>query len=308
MRGKIGIVLISLLLTLSVAYGEKIKIPKIVIVKSETVHLGDIAKIEGKEGLKDIELADAPSPGSYLELTREYIRARVEQSGIKNITLNIPERIRIIRESVTVSKGEIEKIAKNFILANNPWRENAQIVELKATRSVVLPKGSLSYQCLPPRRFIGSFTLPIVFRVNGKIADRVLVMAKVKARVPVVVSSYPLRRGEVITREKVRVETRELTHVRAGLFTNINEVLGKRMKRTIGANVILHRGLIEIPPLIKRGTRITIMASSQGLIVTAPGQAKENGHLGEMIKVINLLSKRIIYGQVIDEKTVRVDF
>jgi flagella basal body P-ring formation protein FlgA len=42
--------------------------------------------------------------------------------------------------------------------------------------------------------------------------------------------------------------------------------------------------------------------------VSAPGQAKRSGSAGESIAVLNLTSKKVIMGTVLDEQTVLVNF
>ena len=51
-----------------------------------------------------------------------------------------------------------------------------------------------------------------------------------------------------------------------------------------------------------------MIAESDVLKVAAKGIAKENGAVGDRIRVMNLQSKKIIYAQVLDEQTVHVEF
>jgi flagella basal body P-ring formation protein FlgA len=44
------------------------------------------------------------------------------------------------------------------------------------------------------------------------------------------------------------------------------------------------------------------------LKITTRGQVKKRGRLGELIPVINMDSKKILYARVIDSNTVKVDF
>ena len=53
---------------------------------------------------------------------------------------------------------------------------------------------------------------------------------------------------------------------------------------------------------------VMIVAESGGLKVTALGEVKSSGYVGQRVKVVNLDSKKKIYARVVDENTVRVDF
>jgi flagella basal body P-ring formation protein FlgA len=51
-----------------------------------------------------------------------------------------------------------------------------------------------------------------------------------------------------------------------------------------------------------------IIVESKGLKATARGLVKKKGRLGERIPVVNVDSKKVLYGRVIDSNTVKVDF
>jgi flagella basal body P-ring formation protein FlgA len=72
--------------------------------------------------------------------------------------------------------------------------------------------------------------------------------------------------------------------------------------------VVLRTDLIELPPLVRRGNVVVIIAESDVLKVTALGEVKEKGRRGETIRVVNLSSKKEIYARVVDSNTVKVDF
>ena len=91
-------------------------------------------------------------------------------------------------------------------------------------------------------------------------------------------------------------------------MTNYEEVLGKRTKRAIKANEVLRTNHIELPPMVRRGDVVSIIAESDGLMITTLGEVRKKGCRGERIRVVNLDSKKGIYGRVLDSNTVKVDF
>jgi flagella basal body P-ring formation protein FlgA len=50
------------------------------------------------------------------------------------------------------------------------------------------------------------------------------------------------------------------------------------------------------------------MAKSKAIQITAPGEAKNSGALGEMIRVKNLMSRREIHARVLDVGLVEAEF
>ncbi len=57
---------------------------------------------------------------------------------------------------------------------------------------------------------------------------------------------------------------------------------------------------LEIAPLVRRGDRVTITVRSKGLQIVTSGKAKQDGQLGEMIRVMNLESKKNVYAEVVN--------
>jgi flagella basal body P-ring formation protein FlgA len=100
----------------------------------------------------------------------------------------------------------------------------------------------------------------------------------------------------------------DLADLPANIVSDPEAVLGKRTKRVVGAQVPLRTDLIELPPLVKRGDMVVILAESNGLKITTLGQVKKKGRLGDRIPVVNMDSKKILHARVIDSNTVKVDF
>ena len=65
---------------------------------------------------------------------------------------------------------------------------------------------------------------------------------------------------------------------------------------------------IELPPLVKSGDIVKIVIESDGFKITTLGKAKQKGRRGEMIKVINVDSRKAIYARVLDSTCVKVDY
>ena len=80
------------------------------------------------------------------------------------------------------------------------------------------------------------------------------------------------------------------------------------VKHTIKKDTCIKEWMLEKPLVVKRGDMITILAESGNLRVTVRGRVLVKGHMGELIRVQNSMSKKIIYARVINNSTVSVDF
>ena len=59
---------------------------------------------------------------------------------------------------------------------------------------------------------------------------------------------------------------------------------------------------------IRKGDRVILLAENHLFKITTLGETKEEGRKGERIKLINLSSKKEVYGRVINSNTVQIDF
>jgi len=313
MKREVLIAIGIIFLGYALSFGAEIRIPNFVKTNKEKVCLKDIAYIKGNlenPEWKNIVLVHITTPDTTIELPAGYIRARLRLNGmpLNKINLKIPKVVRIKREGIRITERDLEEIARHCIKENNPWGKGLHILNIRAIKSILLPKGKISYSCQLLRSPIGNFSVPIIFFVNGKIADRTWVMAKTRLFIPVVVARLPIRRGEIITEDKLRLMRKYIRNSFNDFFTRKRDILGKRAKTNIGVGEIIYRDMVEVPPVIRRGERITIVAESDTLKITAPGIAKQDGRIGEIIRVQNLLSKKIITGSVLNDHTVKVNF
>jgi len=84
--------------------------------------------------------------------------------------------------------------------------------------------------------------------------------------------------------------------------------LGNRTTRMIYPNTVLQSSMIALPPLVKRGDIVKIVANSGPMTISVTGMVKQQGRKGEMVRVVNTDSKRIVTARVIGPGSVVVDF
>ena len=105
---------------------------------------------------------------------------------------------------------------------------------------------------------------------------------------------------------QLRTEKRNVATLSRGYFTRLEDVVGKIARTPINKEQVISLHSLATPKLVHRGQSVTIIARSETVIVKMNGNAMSDGHLGELIKVKNLRSQRIIEAEVIDNNLVRV--
>jgi flagellar basal body P-ring formation protein FlgA len=282
------------------------------------IRLGEVAEIacaetELRRRLEGLVIGKAPLPGRSRPITADYVRLRLRQLdiGADRMALGGAERIEVSMPGVAVSEEQVRQIVTGFLKTSGIWGDaEVKVAELTISADRTLPKGRATYRVLPPRhmRSLGTVPLSVVFDVDGRFQKTIRATARVEALAPVVVAARPIGRLKPISTDDLKMEKMNLAELPTGVMTDADDIIGKRARRNIHAGDILRPDLIEMPPLVKRGDMVVIVAESEGIKVTATGEVKSDGLRGEQVKVVNLDSNKRFSARVVDKKTVMVDF
>jgi flagella basal body P-ring formation protein FlgA len=295
----------------------RIDVSKTSQVDAENIYLGKIARIEGDDPiminrLSGIVIGRSPLPGKTRTIDSSVVNRRLKQNRIDpdQIELRMPPRVSIERSLIEVSRDEISKVVSDYIsnhVINN--LSDARIKEIRVADSLNLPGGRVSYTVKPSHDsdMMGKIPFTVNFDVNGKFYKRVWVTANIEVISNVVMTKRPLGRHKPITEDDIEIQKMDLAKLPADVITDPEVILGQRTRRAIGSKTVLRSSQVEFPPVLKRGDVVVIIAESAGFKISALGQAKKKGRLGERIPVVNFDSKKVLYARVVDANTVKVE-
>lgn len=122
----------------------------------------------------------------------------------------------------------------------------------------------------------------------------------------VLVTKHAIRQGEKLSSDDFYQAEFDAQRLQQGYFTNEKQLLGLVCKRDISADTPLTPYNVALEKIVLRGQEVSIVAKSGALMVSMDGVAMSDGVLGDVIKVKNSTSKRIIEAQVAGEKRVEV--
>lgn len=324
MKGKISLIFISIIAitTMGIAYNTadgmvSVNLKEYSNISGERILLNKIAKIDGdQKEIKEIApiyIGRLPLPGMTRTINRNYIKLRIKQNkaDISKVALIGPEKVKVTRASREISEEEIREIVEEFLLKRIQWkRENIEL-KISYNGKILVPSHKeISYEVIPFKALNQNniYLLDVIFKADSRIVEKIRVTAEIDRRVPVFFSSRPIDRNQIISENDVYIEERRISELPQRVIWELEDVVGKRAKRNIPANTILKKNLLEHPSLIKKGDLVTILAESKTLKITTKGEAREEGGKGDIIKVRNLISKKIIGGLILNENTVKIEF
>lgn len=116
--------------------------------------------------------------------------------------------------------------------------------------------------------------------------------------IPVVMPKSLIARDTVITADDLQLKKFNINNQREGLMTNPDEAIGLTSKRALQPGKPITRNELVQPVLVKRDQPVMIVSHMDGITASMPGVALKNGRKGEVIKIRNSSSQRIISGVV----------
>ena len=192
----------------------------------------------------------------------------------------------------------------------NDRRKRVEVREIRGYEKLVFPPGDLSYDIALPDQAGrgGTVSASIRFLINGKEAKKCRVTAQVNIFTDVVVARSFLKKGQIIQEKDLQLVNKNISLLAPDVVTDFEEVVGKRTTLTMNSQEVFRKGMVERAPLVKKGDRITLIVENSHFRITGMGEVQEEGGKGERIRLLNIASKREVYGRVLDANTAQVDY
>jgi len=302
----------------SPCFALEIRVKNSLKTGGDTVYLGDIATFhpaddDRVEKLKTLKVTAAPAPDSSRTIKSDLILYNIAHilNAEKDIKLQAPDIITIERTAQVIDQTTLEEIFRDYVLDHSPYeRDQIYIETINAPASVALPEGELEWEidAKHNRNFIGNLSLLIDFRVDGDSQKKIIVSGKISVTREVVKAVRNIDRGDIITAQDVTLASEQIKYFRKNIIASTKEILGKRATRRIQADQTIKSGMFEVPPAIEKGDRVVIKAENSDLLITASGEALEEGCVGDQIRVMNVSSGREIIATVRRTDLVEVQF
>jgi flagellar basal body P-ring formation protein FlgA len=286
--------------------------------RGPTILLQEIADFNG--GPSDIRarigstaVGRAPGPGQSRLLHTVQIERSLRQAGFEDnawhLVANGP--VKVTRASQSVSADRICTAVREFIQAKAPWEpEQLHIRPIRYRHTLIVPEGALRLTVTAPKHtdWLGSMLFGVQISVDDLAVRKISVPVALEVLSPVIMAAKPLGRNQPIAPDDIRIVEMNLARAPANAVTDPHLVVGHKTNRAIAANAILRSDQVKLPPTVRKGDLVKIIAESPALKVTIQGVARQDGGLGERIRVMNQSSQRTISARIMDARTVRVEF
>lgn len=265
---------------------------------------------------QSISLGQSPPVGAEKTVRTDnlgpYLKNVLSSLGVnpETVFLSIPERIVLRRKAAVLSTESIEELYRTYIREHSPWDPaEMEIRDIVISGLAAVPEGDVTHEieAPPDSSYLGVVPLNVHFYIDGRKVRTLRVAGKVIVRRTVVHASQNLRRDTILGAEHVEFRDILLNDASKAYITRMEDVLGKRVVRPVGAHQPLEMSLLDKPLCVTSGKPVTIIYQEGPLKLTAKGESKDNGAQGDWIRVVNMASQKTLKARVVDPDTVTLN-
>ncbi|GER08581.1 hypothetical protein GCM10007972_23780 [Iodidimonas muriae] len=171
------------------------------------------------------------------------------------------------------------------------------VIELDATK-------------VPPSADIISLRVdPATGRLAALLATKphpVRVSGRVSRRVELVVPGRTIHPGEIITPQDLVHTQLQSSKILPQSLTSAQQLIGKEARRVLAAGRAVDARKVGPPLLVEKNSEVDIHFATPTLTIKAKGRALEDGGLGDVVKIMNIESRKIIDARITGHETVTI--
>lgn len=284
-------------------------------ISGPDIRLHEIAVISAPPALAtaigSLKVARSPQPGLKRLLPRVKISTLLnsQRCPAARLVVKGPDFIQVYRTSQAMTVEHLREVIQRYVdqkILNAEFKLGGITIHGKNN----FPVGRL--QAVVVRHntdeLIGKVKFVLAVTVDDHKAGRAYASAWIDRYENVVVAKHALSRNSLIAESDLALQKMNISRTPASICMRLEDAVGKQIKQSINAGNYLRLTMLETPPTIYKGDRVTIIAERGPLQISAMGLAQTDGFMDEQIRVRNISSKRVVVGRVVDGSTVAVNF
>jgi flagella basal body P-ring formation protein FlgA len=122
----------------------------------------------------------------------------------------------------------------------------------------------------------------------------------------VYITQIPLKRGEVITEEKIMEIKQPLSRLPVGAITDRNLLIGKVVKRSLTRGLIIKEDYLYSGMPVKKGSKVDVIINTGQVMIMTEGVLKSDAVVGGNARVQCFQTGKEIVGKLVGKDKVRV--
>jgi len=284
-----------------------VHLPRSVEADGRTLCLGDVAVLGGPDdavvsACTRIRMGRAPWSGERLVITRPMVRARLATHGVRGEALRFTgaEQVSVTRGETVTSSETVAATARTFLARTRPAPAECRWRLVRGPDPIRTPAGDeVTLSARPATHHAeGEAKVAVVAETDGRQVGASDVLFRVTYLRRRLVAARDIGPGETISPENTRIEKTTADRPDPGRWS---APYGEKAARLIPAGGEVRPGLVRSATaeiLVHRNEGVVMRVQGALFHVTALGKALENGRPGDLVKVQNVDSGRVVLARV----------
>ncbi|MCK5000864.1 MAG: flagellar basal body P-ring formation protein FlgA [Anaerohalosphaera sp.] len=281
----------------------QIHLPREITVEKNNITLGDVSIMIGDEKLsskaKKISLGRITTGVKNLVIDRKTILGRLACSDvdISRINLTGAKKIVVSQSSVVLEDDRIVEAAREFLKNNLPAENVCYFKAVYSGNDIQVDEevSKLTFKCSTVAGTSRNYAKVKVQVFDGEkcVCDRE-VNFRLKFKVKKMTAKENIERGQVLTADKYTVKE-EISDYPA--VYQWSEPLGLVARRKLVKGMVIRPEMLQAEKssvVVKRNGNLTVRVEKYGFVLSVLAKALEDGTEGDLIRVRNVDSNRII--------------
>ncbi len=272
-----------------------------VIIDADIVTLGDVfTGLDQK--LAQTSISRAPSFGKVITWNYRVLARLAKRYRLNWQPQSRLDQIKISRRSIIVSRQDVEIALKQSLKEFYSPDSDLDIQMDSAAISIpvsplINPTPLIEDLKIDQQnnRFVSIIVLDAESQkpIRRKFSGRVYEMRSIPVLDTVVPAQTAITEQDL---KWIRVKAQQL---RQNILTDSSQIVGKTPKRNLQVGQLIKTNDIEDVRYVTRGDQVTLSLQASSLRLTVQGKAMDSGTLGDVIRIKNLQSNKIVNGKII---------
>lgn len=277
-------------------------------IEGETVRLGDLWDNLGDKA--DMVVAPAPQPGKRVTADSRWLSAVANQYGVNWQPANAYENIVIERAGQMIDVKLVESELREALgMEGVPHPFDVEITNRTALNMVV-PAGNgpvgIAVRDVVWDQRTARFSATVEAPAGAPNALRQRINGHVFTVVRVPVLNHSMARGDVISERDIDWMDTRAEAVRRDIITDPRQLIGQEPRQQLRQGAPVRLSDVQRPVMVPRNSTVTMVVKTPFMKLTTQGRSIEEGGKGDVIRVTNLSSKRVVEAVVEGPGTVTV--
>jgi len=270
-----------------------------VSVDGKTVRIGDLFLNVGEKA--EIAIAYAPEPGSRAVFDARWLFKVARAYKLDWRPMGRHDKVVVQRNATLISREEIADqmsiaLAEQGVDPDMTVEFSNRMLRLYVPRNKVPSIGieDIEYEARTKR-----FSAVIHAPAGDLSAKRVRVSGRLYKTMEIPVPARRILGGEIITRQDIKWIRVRSARLHTDVIVDELDMIGKSPRRGLKAGYPVRTSAVRRPVLVPKGSLVTMILRAPKMLLTAQGKALQDGAEGDVIRITNSQSNKIVEAEVI---------